>query len=339
MKKTKEVSPMKCETVVLNAERNVTLTIYLQDISPDKRVPAMRPGILVLPGGGYYRCSDREADPVALSYLQAGYHAFILRYSVAQHNAWPNPLDDYEQAMEYIRSHAQQWGLIDDKIAVIGFSAGGHLAACAATMSKNRPNAAILGYAVAGTDVWGCLPSAPDAIAAVDRNTCPCFLMHTRNDFTVPVDNSIRFMLELAKHDVAFESHIYAFGPHGYSTCDSSIQPHGDHLCDRVANWVPDSIGWLRDVFGELTANGMSHPICPMRMNGNGEATLSVTCTISHLLQHPQGKQALLEIAPNQPLDNPLYGKLRLCDLLRFGGFSQEKIDAVDHQLQKIENI
>ncbi len=330
---------MRSEVVTLNEKRNVTLTIYLQDTGMDGALPSLRPGMLVLPGGGYTHCSHREADPVAAAYLQAGYHAFVLRYSVKEDAAWPNPLEDYEQAMEYIRTHADQWGLYADKVAVIGFSAGGHLAACAATMARNKPNAAILGYAVAGSDVQGCLASAPDAIAAVDHNTCPCFLMHTRNDFTVPVDNTIRFMLELAKHDVAFESHIYAYGPHGYSTCDSSIQTIDDTLCPRVPNWVPDSIGWLRDVFGALTRSGMEQPKCPLRMTGNYEKHLSVTCTVGHLLDNPQSRAILRSAVPSFPEDNPMYRKLRLCDLLRFGGVPQQLVDALDTQLKQIENL
>lgn len=328
---------MKAQTIILNEARNVTLTVYLQECSAEARVPKARPGMLVLPGGGYQYCSDREADPVAQAYLNAGYHAFILRYSVKEHNTWPNPLDDYEQAMAYIRDHAAEWGLLPEKVAVIGFSAGGHLAACAATMAKNKPNAAILGYAVAGMDVRGCNPTAPDAIAAVDHNTCPCFVMHTRNDFVVPIDNSLRFLTELARHDVAFESHIYAYGPHGFSTCDSSIQPL-DNICDRAPDWVCDSVRWLRDIFGELTPGGMGEPTCPLRMSGDYEAFLSINCTAHHLLQHPQGRKVLLAALPNFPQDNPMYVKLRLQDLLRYAQIPAEQVKKLDEALQKIPN-
>lgn len=329
---------MKIETIVLNEARNVTLTVYLQECSTETRVPKVRPGMLVLPGGGYQYCSDREADPVAQAYLNAGYHAFILRYSAKEHGVWPNPLEDYEQAITYIRDHAEAWGLLPDKIAVIGFSAGGHLAACAATMAKNKPNAAILGYAVCGSDVKGCNPTAPDAIAAVDHTTCPCFLMHTRNDNIVPIDNSLRFQLELAKHDVAFESHIYAYGPHGFSTCDTSIQSL-DELCDRAPNWVSDSIRWLRDIFGPLTPTGMGDPTCPLRMSGNYEPNLSIACTVSHLLQHEAGKKVVLAALPNLPQDNPMYGKLRLQDLLHYAQMPADLVKQLDDTLQKIPNL
>lgn len=70
-------------------------------------------------------CSEREADPVALAYLEAGFQAFVLRYSVGEGVVWPMPLEDYEQAMELLRAKAEEWSLYPDKIAVAGFSAGG----------------------------------------------------------------------------------------------------------------------------------------------------------------------------------------------------------------------
>ena len=122
---------------------------------------------------------------MALSYLKAGFQAFILRYSVGEDAVWPNPLDDYEQAMGLIRERAEEWNLYQDKIAVVGFSAGGHLAAAAAVMGVNRPNAAVLGYAVTGTDVRACCRTAPDTVSAVDGSTPPCFLFSSRTDNVV----------------------------------------------------------------------------------------------------------------------------------------------------------
>ena len=95
---------MRVEQIVLNEKRNVTLTVYLQEVGGEFRNVVKRPAMLVLPGGGYQMCSDREADPVAMPYLKAGYQVFILRYSVRADAVWPNPLEDYEQAMELIRS-------------------------------------------------------------------------------------------------------------------------------------------------------------------------------------------------------------------------------------------
>ena len=157
---------MDVEKIVLNGKRNVTLTAYTQPVEGEFNHISKRPAVLILPGGGYSMCSDREADPVAFPYLEAGYQAFILRYSVGEDSVWPNPLDDYEQAMALIEERADEWKVLTDKIVVIGFSAGGHLAASAATMSQHRPYAAILGYPVIEGDCAKIYEkTAPDVIA------------------------------------------------------------------------------------------------------------------------------------------------------------------------------
>lgn len=340
---------MRTETIVLNEKRNVTLTAYIQETGGEFRYVTRRPAVLVLPGGGYQFCSDREADPVALPYLKAGYQAFILRYSVKEDAVWPNPLEDYEQAMELIRGKAEEWKLYENKIAVIGFSAGGHLAAAAATMAKNRPNAAILGYAVAGADVKGCNSSAPDTIAAVDKDTCPCFLFATRTDNVVPIINSIRFMEALADVGISFESHIYAYGPHGFSTGDTSIQSKDTQICARAPHWVEDSIGWLRDVLGEFGDGCMTEPVCKGHVTDDYEAFLSIDCTVGRIMGNPQGSQIIKAIMeqmmsaagmPEMNVEMEEYiRKIKLRDALDYGKVSEAEKMVLNEQLSKIPNI
>ena len=100
---------MKIEQIVLSEKRKVTLTAYLQETGGEFRGLTQRPCILILPGGAYEFCSDREADPVAMPYLKAGYQVCILRYSVKQYASWPQPLLDYEEAITYIRNCAKEW--------------------------------------------------------------------------------------------------------------------------------------------------------------------------------------------------------------------------------------
>lgn len=340
---------MRVETITLNKERNVALTAYIQEVGGAFSYVSKRPAVLILPGGGYQYCSDREADPVALPYLKAGYQAFILRYSVQEYAVWPNPLEDYEQAMELIRSKEEEWKLYADKIAVIGFSAGGHLAAAAATMSRNRPNAAILGYAVAGEDVKGCNMSAPDTIPAVSIDTCPCFLFATRTDNVVPIMNTIQFMEALAEADVAFESHIYAYGPHGFSTCDTSVQSKDTKICVRVPQWVSDSIGWLRDVLGEFGDGCMTDPVCKAHMTDDHEPFLSVDCTTKCIMGNPEGAKLVGPIVREVMEStgavwedgevNGLIAKMSLRGVLEYNSTSQEEIDAINGQLNRIANV
>ena len=344
---------MKFETIVLNEARKVTLTAITQDVGGEFRGVTARPAVLVLPGGGYMFCSDREAEPVAMPYLKAGFQAFILRYSVMADAVWPNPLDDYEQAMALIREKAEDWHVIPDKIAVIGFSAGGHLAGAAATMSVNRPNAAILGYAVLKRETALEIGSDnPDIIAHVDEKTCPCFLFATRTDSVVPIQNTLEMMDALNRRQTAFECHIYGYGPHGFSTADRSIIGQNDLLPARASDWVEDSIAWLRDLFGAFGADGMCEPVCRPRVNDDGQAWLSLDCSIERIYGNPVAKQALAEefavmeeklvrFSPDMSFEDMMraVGRMTLRDLLRERGLLVERFDAMDQALRSIPNI
>lgn len=326
---------MHQEMIVLNGERNVTLTAYVQAVGGKFDYIPKRPAVLVLPGGGYQYCSQREADPVAFAYLKAGYQTFVLNYSVAQHSLWPNPLRDVEQALELIRTR-EDWNVYPDKVAVIGFSAGGHLAAAAATMAKERPNAAILGYPVTGLDVTGCNPSAPDTTRYVDKHTCPCFVFATCSDDVVPVQNSLDFCRALADAKISFESHIYAYGPHGFSTCDSAVHPLATPVCSRVPNWVADSIGFLRDVMGDFGAGRMTEPVCPRYTSADNDPVLSVDCTVGLILSNEQAVEALGALA--HQLEGDLIKKMTLRGILGFAKYPAEEITKLDERLRTIEN-
>lgn len=331
---------MKTEFITLNKERNVTLTAYIQPVGGKFSNITKRPAILILPGGGYQYCSDREADPVAFAYLQAGYQTFILRYSVAEHNTWPNPLEDVEQAMELIRNRAD-WYVYPNKIAVAGFSAGGHLAAAAATMGRNRPNAAILGYAVTGHDVKACNMSAPDTTPYVDKNTCPCFVFATRTDDLVPIKNSISFIHALEKADISFESHIYAYGPHGFTIGNSSVLTPGKPICNRAYRWVEDSIDWLKDMFGDFGDGEMSEPKCKGHFSGDSDEYLSLNCTIGHLMKYPEAVAAMGDFAAGMDDEEMMraVSSMQLKGALRFMKVPQDIVDEIESKLKRIPNV
>ena len=328
---------MKQEVITLNALRNVTLTCYLQAAGREYDHVTRRPAMVVLPGGGYQYCSEREADPIAFAYLEAGYQVFILRYSLKEQAVWPNPLEDFDQAMALIRENADRWDLYPDKIAVVGFSAGGHLAAAAATMAKNRPNAAILGYAVAGEEVQACVANAPDTTQYVDRNTCPCFLFATRDDPLVPIHNTIDFLAALDQANVSFESHIYAYGPHGISTAHPSILNPNKKACARAPRWVADSISWLEDVLGAYGPDGMEPPVCGPYFTGDNDPFLSISCTVGHLLRFPEAA-ALLE-PYNARLGLRAARRVPLVTLLRdMMRLPEAELTALEEALKRIPN-
>lgn len=243
---------MKILEYCLSEERNVTLCCLLQKASPEYGGIKKRPAMVILPGGGYQWCSDREADPVAFPYLAAGYQVFILRYTVGEKAIWPRPLTDYEEAIELIKANAEEWQVDLERIAVCGFSAGGHLAAATAAISKYRPAACILGYPVITeetTHVYS--KTAPGIPENVDEKTCPCFIFASRTDTTVPIENTIRLIDALTAKNIPYECHIYAYANHGFTTCASTVQTR-EWICSRTPDWVDDSIEWLKDTLGDF---------------------------------------------------------------------------------------
>lgn len=136
------------------------LEAYVLHNSSEFQTDRRRPAVIVCPGGAYLGTSDREAEPVALRFLARGYHAFVLRYSVQ--TLFPQPMLDLARAIHYVRQHAAEWFVDDRKIALCGFSAGGHLVASlgvhwdkpfiteplGVSPQDIRPAALILGYPV-----------------------------------------------------------------------------------------------------------------------------------------------------------------------------------------------
>ena len=214
---------MKTFTLDLDNE-NVTLTCYIPDYS--KEMPHMnkRRAILILPGGSYEFCSDREAEPVALKFLGKGYAAFILRYSVKEKSAFPQPLDDAQQAMRIIRERAEEWYVDPQKVVVIGFSAGGHLAAALSTMATEKPNAQILGYPCILEEIGKILANPiPSLEKEVNKDTPPAFIFASAEDSTVPIINSLEYAKALDKNKIPFELHIFSQGYHGYSVAEPTV--------------------------------------------------------------------------------------------------------------------
>ncbi len=236
-----------------------------------------RGAVLICPGGGYVFTSDREAEPIAMRYNAAGFHAFVLYYSVAPARH-PQPLLDVSRAMCIIRENAAKWNIAPDKIAVCGFSAGGHLAASLGVhwakpyiqeapgiiKNMNRPNALILSYPVITSGPFAHRGSFQNLLGntpaenlleemslelQVNKNTAPAFLWHTFDDQSVPVENSLLFAQALRKSNVPFELHIYPEGSHGLSLANEETAEEGLEPDIHIATWMPLCIEWLKQLF------------------------------------------------------------------------------------------
>lgn len=224
-------------------------------IPPVTAINPNSPAIVVLAGGGYGRRAEHEAHPVAEWLGELGIAAFVLEYRVAPYRH-PVPLLDVKRAVRYLRFYSDTFGIDSDRVGVIGFSAGGHLAASLATQFDDgdpssqdpidrlscRPDIAILCYPVITMDgpfahagsVENLLggQSSPSQIAnlslqnMVGSDTCPVFLWHTAEDASVPVENSLEFSFALSKANIPFELHVYPKGRHGLGLANEDPHLH-----------------------------------------------------------------------------------------------------------------
>lgn len=253
---------------------DATLEIYLQENMAElERQDQRRPCILLCPGGGYWFVSRREAEPVALHFLPEGFHVCVLTYSTAP-SRFPTQLRQVAAAMELICKNAEAWNCDPEKIALMGFSAGGHLAAHYANrhdcpqvreqFPESKPAAvSILCYPVITADpayshrgsfekLAGEYPQAQEDIEfyscdkMVTEKTPPTFLWHCTGDKAVPVQNSLLYAQALAEHKVPFQMHIYPGGKHGLSTSD--LQTNNEIKPDavNVKDWLPALKKWLK---------------------------------------------------------------------------------------------
>ncbi|QMS85055.1 alpha/beta hydrolase [Candidatus Xianfuyuplasma coldseepsis] len=237
---------MNIQTIQLHDDPDVTLTAYIQ--SPSKEMPGVqiKPAILICPGGGYHICSDREAEVIALSYLKEGYQAFVLRYSLMEKSQFPQPLHDAEMALTLIREHHEEWFLDPDKVAVIGFSAGAHLATMLATSGSVRPNALLVGYpTLMRKPRFGVEYPLPE----VDDKTPEVFIFHTFDDDLVPVKNTLYLADQYNKHHIPFEVHVFRDGKHGLSLGNKLVLSNHPHAIDpHYQKWFDLSVEWLERV-------------------------------------------------------------------------------------------
>ncbi len=243
---------MKTETIKLTND-NVTLTTYILDSSREMLYLAARPAVLIFPGGAYRHCSDREAEPIAMAFLAMGFSAFVLRYSLNTPDVFTKALSDAEEALALIHERAEEYSILPDKIAVCGFSAGGHLAAGLATLGRVRPNALILGYPCISVDVCESkvlaapVPSLDDKVTA---DNPPTFLFSTCADMSVPIHSSTSFISALEKNGVPFEAHIFSEGAHGLALANPVTNQRGSAGDNPdVAKWITLCQSWLYRLF------------------------------------------------------------------------------------------
>lgn len=246
-----------------------TVDVDIPTLTPyTPRTPvATGTSVIVCPGGAYWALAmDHEGQQIAEFLNELGVTAFVLKYRLGPRYRNPAMLQDAHRAIRYVREHVQEYGLRSDRIGIMGFSAGGHLASTAAThivlgnptavspieRLSTRPDFLILCYPVVtlierwvhqgsrdnllGTRQHPDLLHGMSNERQVTKDTPPTFLFHTDGDTGVPAENSVMFYLALRRAGVPAELHIYEHGKHGLglarATPGTSTWP--ERLTDRL---------------------------------------------------------------------------------------------------------
>lgn len=260
------------ENNIPSFDQNNPFTPYIEPyiISTNKPTSC----IIIFPGGGYTHRAQHEGEPVAKWLNSIGISAFVLHYRVSPYKH-PAPLLDAKRALRLVRFNAKRWNIDPKKIGVLGFSAGGHLAASVSTLfddgDKNsddpvervscRPDCLILCYPVISMAEFthegskkALLGDNPDPVLVwtlschnmVSERTPPTFLWHTSDDSSVRVENSLLFAMALKKHNVPFELHVFPQGKHGLGLAEDT--PYVKSWTELCKKWL-ENIGFVESIF------------------------------------------------------------------------------------------
>ncbi|MGF7142524.1 acetyl esterase/lipase [Anaerotaenia torta] len=266
------------EEININADGcEATLTTYLLSNSPEIDPNRVRPLVILCPGGGYRFVSAREAEPIAIQLNAMGIHVAILRYSIYPAK-FPTALTQLAKSVAYARKHAKEWNVRKDRIIVMGFSAGGHLAASLGTLwhepflaeimqtekGNYRPDGMLLCYPVITSGEYAhrdsfrsLLQERYDELVEemslerrVTEFTPPTFLWHTFEDGAVPVENALFLAQALNEKKVPFELHVYPKGGHGLALATEETRSIHDQgpLVQECQNWISMAGTWVKNL-------------------------------------------------------------------------------------------
>lgn len=247
-------------------ERKSNVSIPTYEFFEAKGGKTQKPCVVICPGGGYkILASTHEGTDIAKKFNELGIHALVLYYripdSARQVDRKIAPLQDAQQAIRLVRKNANKWGIDVGKIGIMGFSAGGHLAATAATHFEKdytgvddginlRPDFQILLYPVISFRPFGHSGSSVNLLGKkpseelihlfsneeqITDYTPKAFMVHAADDKAVPIKNSLLYVEKLTENNVAADLHVYAKGGHGFGLNNKTTK---ELWFDRLAEWL-----------------------------------------------------------------------------------------------------
>lgn len=258
-------------TYVQKLDKDWMLMVTASTITPYLPANGTADGtaIIIFPGGGYSGLSmENEGSNIAAAFNKFGVTAFVVTYRLPSDDIMVDktigPLQDAQQAVLMVRKNASQWGIKPDKIGIIGFSAGGHLASTEGTHFDKlviedkegisvRPDFMVLLYPVITFGPMAHVGSRENLIGKtpsqelidlysnekqVTANTPPTFLVHAEDDNVVPVENTLMFYDALLKSKVKAEMHIFQAGGHGFGLDNPKTK---DKWIDWCKNWMEEN--------------------------------------------------------------------------------------------------
>ncbi len=249
--------------VISVGKADAKLVLYLHELA-EELISTPRKTVVICPGGGYRYTSKREGEPIAMEFYHMNYNAAILWYSCAP-ATYPTALEELGEAFEYLRAHADELGVDAEKLAVMGFSAGGHLAASYACFWKKfgfaKPAGAILCYPVITSgefahrdsfvallgDQYDALVDEMSLENRVNEDHPKTFLWTTFEDGSVPAENAFFYMQALRKLHIPVEFHMFEHGGHGLALADARTM-HPDYpknLVPSVTPWIQLCMNWF----------------------------------------------------------------------------------------------
>ena len=279
-------------TVTIKLSEYAVLTGFIHDMNEEMGNINAFPSVLVLPGGGFRTVSFREGEPIAQAYFAKGYQGFVLKYTTVTDN--PNatietPMQEVVEAIKYLRANAKDLGLIDNKICLVGFSGGGHLAAAVATHSDIKPDALILGYpGIVHSDLRAM--DCPDICECVDEKTPETFMFGMNGDSVTPPVHMLAFASALDKNGIEFEMHMFKGIGHGLSLGTSyTSSGFATDVKTRYAKWFDMSVQWLKEIFGDFKLYGV---------NDGRDSKYNVDRNLQILFGNEQAKKLCIEKMP-----------------------------------------